>query len=223
MLAGLMTVVKSPYLLGIFGLVLFYESLNVVLNFQRLLILKEATSSIAGLTAGMFEQRLWMHIWSFLLSLFGVRYVVHFVGVRLSLVLVPLLMGLSVAYFMIMYNPDATTAVFILVGAINYSFSSPLKEALYIPATKDVKFKSKSWIDSFGTKFSKSFGSLFNDFARRIAVPGSALFLTIYSVFFFILIMTWLVTALLLGKTYEDAVLHGKIIGADDEESASAE
>lgn len=215
MLSGLMTVVTSPYLLGIFGLVLFYESLNVVLNFQRILILKEATKGIAGLTAGMFEQRLWMHAWSFILSLFGMRYVVHAIGVRMSLLVVPLLMGVAVAYFMILYNPEATTLVFILVGAVNYAFSAPLKEALYIPATKDVKFKSKAWIDSFGTKFSKSFGSLFNDFARRVAVPGSAVFLTMYSVFFSVLIATWFVTAWLLGKTYEDAVSNGKIIGAE--------
>jgi ATP/ADP translocase len=68
---------------------------------------------------------------------------------------------------MIVQTPDAMLHVFIGLGTINYSFSKPLNEALYIPTTKDIKFKAKSWIDTFGTKISKSAGGLFTKFVRK--------------------------------------------------------
>jgi AAA family ATP:ADP antiporter len=40
--------------------------------------------------------------------------------------------------------------------------SSTLGAILYIPTTKDVKFKAKSWIDMFGGRAAKSVGSMIN-------------------------------------------------------------
>src|SRR3990167_9739092 len=72
--SGIKLLFESPYILGIFGLVFFYETLNVVLNFQRIGILKAASTSMAGFTASMFLQRFWMHFWGMLISFFGVKW-----------------------------------------------------------------------------------------------------------------------------------------------------
>jgi len=212
---GIKMMMKSPYILGIFGLVFFYETLNVILSFQRILILKDAAPSMELFTASMFQQRLIMHLAGFFISLFGARYLVRYLGERKSLLLVPICIAFLLLYFMLTYSSESVLFAFIALGSINYSLSHPLREALYIPATKDIKFKSKSWIDSFGTKFSKMFGSIFNDVSQRIAAPGSLIFNLVYSAFFIVLVTSWFITSYLLGRTYEKAVSEDKIIGEE--------
>ncbi len=76
---------------------------------------------------------------------------------------------------------------------------------------KDIKFKAKSWIDTFGTKISKSAGSIFIDTVRTV-IPGTAMFYVVYAGFFSLLISAWLATAFLLGRRYEKAVESNEII-----------
>lgn len=217
MFSGLQILLESPYILGIFALVLFYESLNVVLNFQRICLLKAAATNSHGVmsmslfTGAMFMQRFWTHFMGWIISFFGMRFLLKKYGEKACLMMIPVLVGLMLVYFMVMQTPEAMLHVFMGLGTINYSISKPLIEALYIPTMKDMKFKAKSWIDSFGTKISKSAGSIFTDFARS-AIPGSATFYLVYSSFFAVLIGAWFLTAYLLGRRYERAVESNEII-----------
>lgn len=217
--SGLQILLESPYILGIFALVFFYESLNVVLSFQRILLLKSAATnahgvmSMSALTGAMFMQRFWTHFYGLILSVIGVRYLLKHYGEKTCLLMIPVAVGILLTYFMIVQTPEAMLHVFIGLGTINYSFSKPLIESLYIPTLKDIKFKAKSWIDSFGTKISKSAGSIFIDFARS-AVPGTAMFYAVYASFFSILIGAWLITSFLLGRRYERAVESNEIINS---------
>jgi AAA family ATP:ADP antiporter len=217
MFSGLQILLESPYILGIFALVFFYESLNVVLNFQRICLLTAKATNASGvmsmsmLTGAMFMQRFWMHFYGLIVSLVGVRFLLKKYGEKACLIMVPLFVGLLLIYFMIVQTPDAMLHVFIGLGTINYSFSKPLAESLYIPTIKDMKFKAKSWIDSFGTKISKSAGSILTDFART-AIPGTLSFYVLYSGFFTLLIAAWVLTSYLLGRRYEQAVKANEII-----------
>ncbi|MGZ6250671.1 MAG: NTP/NDP exchange transporter [Candidatus Chromulinivorax sp.] len=216
-LSGFWILLESPYILGIFALIFFYESLNVVLGFQRIALLKAAATNSHGvvsmsmLTGSMFMQRFWMHFYGMIMSLFGVRFLLKRYGEKVCLIMIPVFVGLLLIYFMVMQTPEAMLHVFVGLGTINYGFSKPLCETLYIPTIKDIKFKAKSWIDSFGTKISKSAGGLFNDSVRAV-LPGSAQFYMIYSLFFTVLVFAWLFTAYLLGRRYEKAVESNQII-----------
>ena len=209
--SGLKVLIESPYILGIFSMVFFYESLNVVLNLQRIFLLQKESSSMAQLTAAMFEQRFWMHLWGFLLSFLGVRVLMKRFGERVCLILVPTLISILLVYFMFTQSSQAILHVFIGLGAVNYSFSHPLRESLYIPTLKDMKFKAKSWIDTFGTKISKASGSIFADMVRYV-VPGTSMFLLTYGSFFAVLMGLWFIVSYLLGRRYESAVSNNEII-----------
>lgn len=210
--SGIKLLVESPYILGIFGLVFFYETLNVVLNFQRIGLLQEAATSMAGLTASMFWQRFIMHVCGMMLSFFGVQFLLRRFEVRRCLLMVPFFVTALLIFFIFMSSADSIVYVFLGLGTINYSLSAPLREALYIPATKDMKFKAKAWIDTFGTKFSKGFGSLFATITNFLPLAGG--FVTMmYSGFFAVLMVLWFVTSWLLGKKYEKAILNNEIIG----------
>lgn len=210
--SGIRLLMESPYILGIFGLVFFYETLNVLLNFQRIGMLQEASVSIAGFTAAMFWQRIQMHFWTMIISFLGVQILFKKLEVRYCLLLVPLSVLLLLIFFVLTYSAESILYVFIGLGAINHALSYPLRETLYIPATKDMKFKAKAWIDTFGTKFSKGFGSLFANVTSRISVISGGLVL-VYGIFFGGLIIMWFITSWLLGKTYDKAIKNNEIIG----------
>ncbi len=210
--SGIRLLMESPYVLGIFGLVFFYETLNVLLNFQRIGMLKEASVSIAGFTAAMFWQRIQMHFWTMVISFLGVQFLFKKLEVRYCLILVPISVLLLLIFFVLTYSAESILYVFIGLGAINHSLSYPLRETLYIPATKDMKFKAKAWIDTFGTKFSKGFGSLFANITSPVAAISSSL-MVVYGVFFGGLMILWFITSWLLGKTYDKAIKNNEIIG----------
>lgn len=211
-LSGIKLLFDSPYVLGMFGLVFFYETLNVVLGFQRIGLLQDAATSLAGLSAAMFWQRFQMHLGGLFLAFFAVQFLLRKFEIRRCLLMVPVVISVLLIFFIFTHSADSVSLVFIGLGTINYSLSSPLREALYIPATKNMKFKAKAWIDSFGNKFSKGFGSIFANMTSFLPL-GSAALTSIYVGFFSVLMILWFATAWLLGKKYEKAIRNNEIIG----------
>ena len=91
----------------------------------------------------------------------------------------------------------------------------PVRESLYLPTIKEIKFKSKSWIDAFGSKISKSTGSIFNVIASKM---GSGFMLPMHSFFFATIIGFWFLLAFFLGRRFEQAIAHNEVIGSDKED-----
>lgn len=208
--SGLILLFKNPYMLGIFATTFFYEIINIILQMKRLEIFGKESESIKDFSASLYEQRISVHAVSLVISLIGTRTLMKLLGERLCLLLVPLLTGLLVAYFLLSGSREAVLYSFIILSAVHYAFASPLKESLYIPTVKELRFKSKSWIDAFGGKFSKACGSLYKDFSSRFAATP----FTADTIFFSALIMLWLITAYFLGRRYEQATKNNEVIGA---------
>lgn len=227
MFSGLFTLIKYPYVLGIFGMVFFFEVLNVVLNFQRIVVAQLSSSGIAEFCGNLYKPLFFMHSIGFFIALFGTRTLVQRLGERRCLLLIPGSAGVLVLLFMAhtwLGNPfmsvnAALMILFVLLRSINYAFSYPIREALYIPTVKEMKFKSKSWIDAYGSKIAKSFGSFFNLCTKQIAAPGTFGFLMVYSLFFGGMIGLWYIVAYLLGNRYERAVAQNEVIGLNANDS----
>ncbi len=214
-LSGLVMMMKHPYILGIFGMMFFYELVNVVLGIQRTVLLQAAAKDSAAFTGEMFKQRFLMHFVGFLLSFLGTRVLIKRLGERVCLVLIPLLTGALLAYFMLVYNEQAIMFVFMALGMLNYAFASPLREALYIPTVKDIRFKSKAWIESFGQRFAKACGSGVIGTIQKAALVGTPAYLALFSGFFAIVVTLWTIVALLLGRKYASVIKKGEAIGAE--------
>lgn len=212
MLSGLLIMFRQPYILAIFAMIFFYELLNVVISVQRLVILKSAAESFSGFSGAMFEQRLIIHVIGFFVSFFGTRILLKVLGERACLLLNPMFIGLLLVYFMIMRDANAVLIVYTGLGVLNYAFASPLRESLYIPTVKDIKYKSKSWIDSFGMKISKSVSSLFIKSVKNV-VPGTVMFNVVYMSFFSTVIALWILVAWWLGRRYCKAIEKNEVIG----------
>ncbi len=212
--AGLKMLIKYPYVLGIFGMVFFYELLNVVISYLRIGVAQANAQSLSDVSASLFQMMFLTHFVGFLISYFGTRTLLKKLGERVCLLLIPATIGLVLTIFM--FNTTSSIVIvftYVMLKAINYAFSWPVREGLYIPTVKEIKFKSKSWIDAFGSKFAKSSGASFNLFAEWL---GPVMFVPAHAIFFVTAISIWFVTAWLLGARFSYAVKNNEVIGLDE-------
>jgi len=211
MFAGLKMFIKYPYVLGIFSMIFLYEILNSVLSYLRLGVAQKTAKSIAGTCAFLFKWVFIMQAVGLVISFFGTSSLLRKLGTRTCVLLIPIIMGVVVLCFVASDIPFVVMVAFTLTKSINYAFSAPVVESLYIPTLKEIKFKSKSWIDAFGSKVAKGSGSVFNLVAGFVS---PTLFLPLYSFFFAIVIGIWVFSAFFLGKTFDKAISADEAIGA---------
>lgn len=215
---GLFELIKYPYMLGMFGMIFFWEVINVIFSYLRLGAVKEASGSTLDFGVYLYQQMVVFHLIGLVIVMIGTRTMVTWLGERRSLIAIPIMIGIVVSAYLIVvaafpsYVMVTASAAFLLMRAINYAFASPLRESLYIPTTKAVKFKTKSWIDSFGAKISKATGSCYNLVIQ--AVPGAAIF-SVHVAFFAGMLFLWGFVAHFLGKRFETAIKNNELIGAN--------
>ena len=212
--AGLEMFAKYPYVLGIFGMIFFYETVSTVLGYLRLGVAEAGAGSISDVSKVLFEIAFKAHLVGFVISLIGTQSLLSRLGTRVCLMLIPFSMGGILFYLIFETSQDALKNAFVIFTALNYAFLAPVRESLYLPTVKEIKFKSKSWIDAFGSKFAKVSGSMVNVLAGYM---GTTSMLSIYSFFFAGIVGLWFIVAFLLGRRFEQAIAHNEVIGAEEE------
>lgn len=213
MISGLVLLFKFPYVMGIFGMSFFFELVNQALKVENIIFGKTVSTTLSEFTAFLMWQSLLVHLVGLVVVVFGTRALIEALGERRSLMLVPSLTGLSIIGFLI--KPSYSTAIvaFVVTRSLNYAFAVPLRESLYIPTIKEIKFKTKSWIDGIGSKFAKMSASSFNMYADGL-IPQ--LLLTVQTVFFSSTIFCWIIAAYLLGRRFERSVENNEVIGSTE-------
>lgn len=215
-LSGLRLLFKYPYVLGIFGMIFFYEIIDTMLNFKRLILTKGAATCMNDLTCSLYGQVFYTHLFGFFLSFFGTNALLRLLGERWSLLCIPLFSLMMLAFYVSTGSSTSLILVYQGMTALNMAVSYPIREALYIPTVKEVRYKSKSWIDAFGTKLSKSLGSGFNKLSFMVGKSVSGgFFANAFGAFVAVLGFFWVLTAYLLGKRFSKAVERNEVIGAD--------
>jgi len=212
--AGLKMLIKYPYVLGIFSMIFLYETLNSVLSYLRLGLAQSVGKSIVGTSGFLFKWVFIMQAVGFVISLVGTRSLLRRLGTRTCVFLIPIIMGIVVLCFVVASTPFVIMLAFTLMKSVNYAFSKPVVESLYIPTLKEIKFKSKSWIDSFGSKLAKGSGSVFNLATEHIS---PVLALPVYSFFFAVIIGIWTVSAFFLGRKFDKVIDANEAIGLSQE------
>ena len=149
--------------------------------------------------------------------LFGISNITRFLGVGTALALMPLIVGTALVGFLSMNTLAFLFVLMVGSKAINYALNGPSVKQLYVPTTKDVKYKSQAWIETFGSRSSKGFGSLFNalriPFTAKWGAEAGILFHIAVSTYLSVgLLVAWFVVALYLGKTYQRAVDRDEVV-----------
>jgi len=145
---------------------------------------------------GLFGQ--YTNVITLLLALLGTSYLMRRFGLIFCLLAFPVATGLVVTN--VYFHPSLWTALvaMIVIKSLSYALNNPSKEMMYIPTSKDVKFKAKSWIDMFGSRSAKAAGSgvnnVFKANATELMLYGTMIALGLVGV--------WIVAAMFVGKTF---------------------
>jgi len=122
-----------------------------------------------------------MNITAACVQLFLTTFIMKRFGIKVALMVLPIvILSVSLGYMAIpilavgMILPSAD-------GGFSYSLNQSAKEALYVPTTKDQKYKAKAFIDMFVQRFAKVIGMvvsltvtlLFTDYEtiRWLSIP----------------------------------------------------
>lgn len=218
-ISGLVLLFSRPYLLGVLVVSTFYEAIAQIVEYQMnryALMLPTYQNSEIAFAQFQSTYGMGVNIISFFIALLGTSYIIKRFGVRISLLIFPVVFGCTLfgllSYFKFGASPAAllwaTFAAMIAIKGVGYAVNNPTKEMMYIPTSKDAKFKSKGWIDTFGSRFAKAGGArVTNAFKANLSD------LMIYGSFIgFGLIGIWALAALFVGFRNKQLVDNKQII-----------
>jgi AAA family ATP:ADP antiporter len=196
---GARLVFRSPYLLSIVAIVGLYEIVSTVMDFQ---FSSAVVHYLDGPAIGKQFSTVFLitNSTAMLVQLFLTSFVMTRLGVGVALLVLPFAALGGSALFMVFpllwFGSFLNTAD----NAFSYSINQSAKETLYVPTTRDEKYKAKAFIDMFVQRFAKAlavgvslaFSVWFTDFE-------SIRWLSIFTI---AVIGVWLVAARYAGRYF---------------------
>ena len=161
------------------------------------------------LTNYLFSYALWTNGVALLCLFFGAGEIGRKLGLGRTLLLLPVLVASAV--ILLYAHPILPIAFAIMVSCkgLNYSLIQPSKEQLYIPTSKESKYKAKAWIDMFGSRSSKGMGSFVNSF--RETLPEEV-FASLTAILSMGLIGIWIIAAIFVGRVHAQAIKEDRMV-----------
>ena len=216
--SGLTLLFTRSYLLAILVISTFYEAIAQIVEYQMKVSASSSADYASEIAFAQFQSAYGVGIntVSFLVALLGTSLIIKKCGTRVSLLIYPVIFGLTLLGLVVFFltGPSttallwATFGAMIIIKGVGYAVNNPTKEIMYIPTSKDAKFKSKGWIDTFGSRFAKAGGAqVTNAFKRSMSQ------LMIYgSLIGFGLIGVWIFAAIFVGTKNKKLVDEGQVI-----------
>lgn len=213
---GLRLIATRPYVMGILVISTIYEIIATILEYQMNMIARDIfpTRDLYAAFTGKYGMS--VNSLALVFALMGTSFFLRRFGLRFCLIVYPItigavLFGLLGVNFMGMSNIFIMWSLFgsmIAVKGFSYALNNPTKEVMYIPTTRDVRYKAKGWIESFGGRAAKGTGSAVTAaFARNL--PGLLLFGTVISIG---VVVFWVFIANILGKKYNRLQETGSVV-----------
>jgi len=162
---------RSPYLLAVVAIVGLYEIVSTLMDFQF-------TSTVAHLLDGEAIGKHFSTMFaitnavSMVVQLFVTTPVLTHLGVGVALLVLPGAAMLGSSVFLAAPTLWTGSLLNTADNAFSYSINQSAKEVLYVPTTRDEKYKAKAFIDMFVVRTAKAIavlvslgmGVVFSDF-----------------------------------------------------------
>ena len=198
-LEGARLVFRSRYLLSIAAIVGLYEMVSTIMDFQ---FTSAVVHHLEGASIGQHFPRVisFTNLVALIVQLLLTSFVMTRFGVGTALLFLPVAALLGSAGFLI--------APVLLIGSflntsdngLSYSINQSAKEVLYVPTTRDEKYKAKAFIDMFVQRF-----------AKALAVGVNLLIATLFSGFgairwlslaTIVILVVWIAAARYAGRAF---------------------
>ena len=219
---GFELVFKDRYLFLIAMLVLAYNLVNTLGGFVlNTMIIQEASRLVSSGAAGGLDERALIgtmagrvqtlvNLGAFLLQTFAVSRIFKYVGVRGALFFMPLIaLGgyAAIALFPIYAFVQWTK---VLENSSDYSVQNTTRQALFLPTSREAKYKAKQAIDSFFLRIGDMLSAV-------VVFAGTMLTFTVrhYALTNVVVVLVWLAIAFAIARE------HRKLAPADARDKAA--
>ena len=158
---GFQLVLKQRYLLYIALLVLVLNLVNTLGEYMLgSLVVEHAAEQVAsGAAGGLSEEAIigqfygsffgWVNLLGFLFQLFLVSRIFKYIGVRGALFILPTVALFSYSLLAVIPLLGVVRIAKMLENSTDYSIQNTARHALFLPTSREAKYKAKQAIDSF--------------------------------------------------------------------------
>jgi ATP:ADP antiporter, AAA family len=205
---GLKLIFTKSYLVGVLGISTLYEVVATIFDLQmKFLAADTFANNSEQVTAflGMFGFA--TNATAFVLAFIGTSYFIRTFGLTFCLVVYPICVSVVVLNVWLYPVLWVVFASVVTIKAISYALNNPCKEIMYIPTSKDAKFKAKSVIDMFGGRTAKAAGSF-----AKASVAKMASAATYEALICLGIIGVWISAATFVGRRNKKLVETNQII-----------
>jgi AAA family ATP:ADP antiporter len=198
LLDGIANVLRSPYLLGISVLMLFFTISSTFIYFQQTDIISQVfANDKVGRTRLLANRDLVVNVLTLVAQLFLTGRIVRWFGIGIALAFLP---ALGMVGFAILGAWPVLAAVMtldILRRAANFAIQRPAREALYAVLPRVDKYKAKNFNDTFVYRVGDQIGAWSYPAMAAVGLSMSGLSYSMIP-----LSIAWLALALWLGRKY---------------------
>lgn len=196
LLTGFITLLKSPYLMGIALWVVLLSLGNTFFYSIQTDLMNKADLGREATTAFFGRIDLAMHVINPILQFTVTRYLLSRVGIGITLGLIALVY--AAGYVSIALFPTVTVLAICIVSmrASQYGLSNPAREALWPVVSREEKYKAKNVVDSAVFRGS----DVWTSWAFRALNAGAGLSATFIAGLVAPVMAGWFVLSLILGR-----------------------
>jgi AAA family ATP:ADP antiporter len=198
------TVKKHKYLRLIAAIVVLTLVVSTLIDFQWNTVVKENKEGDLTSFFGYFNAGLM--VFAFFLSILMTSNLFKRYGVRISLLLYPIVLllcfsGIGIAVILV-------TAVIIKGSdkSLAYTINRSARELLFIPVSPDLKYKAIVFIDMFVDRFSKGLGAVVLMIVLSLGIQDYKEIIRIVSFVSVVLIFGWIVLTLRASREYVNSI-----------------
>lgn len=209
-LEGLRLLLSKPYLMGIMVVGTVYEIVGEIVNLQMKLTANSVYTSPETLAwfFGMFGVA--VNALSLLFAFIGTSFVIRYFGVTFCLVMYPLSIACGILCALVSQSIWGFFGAMVALKGLSYALNNPCKEIMYVPTSKDIKFKAKSWMDGFGSRSAKALGA--STIAAHQLVARYVSMISYGTIASLAIIAAWIPVAFWVGRTNSALVKNNEIV-----------
>ncbi|MBS0393152.1 MAG: MFS transporter [Proteobacteria bacterium] len=196
-LGGMLGVARSPYLLGIAAFMMMFTIGSTFLYFLQAQIVSAAITDRVARTLYFARVDIWVNALTLVAQMGLTRRLLVSLGVGRTLLLLP---ALSVAGFLWLGCAPVLTAVIafqVVRRAGQFAVTTPSREVLFVPLSREQKYKAKNFVDTFVFRAGDQVGAWSHAgmMALGLGISGIAFAGVPLS-------LAWMMIALWLGRAY---------------------
>lgn len=193
---GMRLTLRSPYLMWLAGIVMFYEITSIVIDYQF-------TSSVIHWVSPENYKSYFASVYAFtnfttlLVQIFLTGWVIKRWGIAVALCVLPVsILSGSIGYlfFPILFFGSLLNT---FDYAFAYSIQQTAKELLYVPVSRREKYEAKAFIDNFWLRLCKGIAVLMIYFASLQFSGESARW---FSLLLIMIMLAWIMLGILAGR-----------------------